>query len=73
MQENVSGLANRGYAGDLLKGIFFLLGLTFLILVIIYLKVVAIPSEAWGKFFTGDAYIIFARSTFSKSPFSPSP
>ena len=40
---------------------------------IIYLQVVAIPSEAWGKFFTGDAYIIFARSTFSKAPFSPSP
>ena len=30
MQENVSGLANRGYAGDLLKGIFFLLGVTLL-------------------------------------------
>ena len=26
MQENVSGLANRGYAGDLLKGLFNLIG-----------------------------------------------
>ena len=47
MQQNVSGLANRGYAGDLLKGIFFLLGVTFSILLIIYFNTGGCYSK-WG-------------------------
>ena len=47
MQKNVSGLANRGYAGDLLKGIFFLLGVTFSILLIIYFNTGGCYSK-WG-------------------------
>jgi len=35
------------------------------------MQVVAIPSEAWGKFFTGDAYIIFASSALGSAA-SPS-
>jgi len=31
------------------------------------MQVVAIPSEAWGKFFTGDAYIIFASSALGSA------
>ena len=74
MQENVSGLANRGYAGDLLKGIFFLLGVTFSILLIIYFNTGGCYSKwGMGEILHWRRVHYFCQVYILQSPRSPSP